>query len=151
MLTDQDIQSVHGLTAEVVSDRLKHDGWNELPSSKPKNFFRIALDVLKEPILLLLLACGTVYLIIGDRQEALILLSFVFLIIGIELFQEQKTERAMEALRDLSSPRALVIRDGKHERIAGRSVVRGDMVILAEGDRVPADASLVWATSVQTD
>ena len=68
------------------------------------------------------------------------LLGFVVLIIGITLYQEHKTERALEALRDLSSPRALVIRDGRQRRIPGRDVVRGDLVLLAEGDRVPADA-----------
>ena len=64
---------------------------------------------------------------------------------GITLYQERKTERALEALRDLSSPRALVIRDGGRKRIAGREVVRGDLVMLAEGDRVPADGVLLDA------
>ena len=70
------------------------------------------------------------------------LLGFVFVVMGITIVQERRTERALEALRDLSSPRALVIRDGQQKRIAGREVVRGDMLVLAEGDRVPADAVL---------
>ncbi len=79
------------------------------------------------------------------------LLGFVFLVAGITLFQEHKTERALEALRDLSSPRALVIRDGRRQRIAGREVVRGDIVILSEGDRVPADAALVSSSHLASD
>ena len=79
---------------------------------------------------LLLIACGAIYLLLGDRTEALMLLGFVLVVVGISFFQERKTERALEALRDLSSPRALVIRDGERRRIAGREVVRGDLVVL---------------------
>jgi len=70
---------------------------------------------------------------------------------GITLYQERKTERALEALRDLSSPRALVIRDGEQKRIAGREVVRGDIIVLSEGDRVPADAVLVSCVNLSVD
>ncbi len=100
---------------------------------------------------MLLVACGIIYTILGDIQEALILLGFVFFIMGISLYQETKTERALEALQDLSSPRALVIRDGQQKRIAGREVVRGDIVLLAEGDRVPADAILIYSTNLSVD
>ncbi len=79
------------------------------------------------------------------------LLSFVFVIMGITLYQERKTERTLEALRDLSSPRALVIRDGVQKRIAGREVVRGDVLVLAEGDRVPADALVLSCTNLSVD
>ena len=89
---------------------------------------------------LLLVACGTLYLILGDLQEGLMLLSFVFVIMGIEFYQEKKTEKALDALKDLASPRALVIRDGETIRIPGKEVVKGDIVVLQEGDRVPADA-----------
>ncbi len=86
---------------------------------------------------LLLLACGLIYLVLGDIQEAAMLLGFVVVIMGITIYQEQKTENTLEALRDLSSPRALVIRDGERRRIAGRDVVAEDLIVLAEGDRVP--------------
>jgi Ca2+-transporting ATPase len=151
MLNEKDIQSLQGLSNKEASLRLARDGYNELQSEKPRNFLRIAFDVLKEPMLLLLISCGSLYIFIGDVQEALILLSFVFFIIGIELFQEQKTERALESLKDLSSPRALVIREGKQTRIAGREVVVGDTMLLSEGDRVPADALLIWVQNVQAD
>ena len=100
---------------------------------------------------LLLVACGTIYFILGDIQEGIMLLFFVFVIIGITFYQERKTERALEALRDLSSPRASVIRDGEQKRIAGREVVRGDILILSEGDRVPADAILLDCSNFFTD
>ncbi|BAQ62615.1 ATPase [Geminocystis sp. NIES-3708] len=99
----------------------------------------------------MLIACGVIYLFLGDAQEALILLGFVFFIIGLELYQEDKTERSLEALRDLSSPRALVIRDGERQRIPGREVAKGDLVVLSEGDRVPADAILLWSTHLTVD
>ncbi len=107
--------------------------------------------MLREPMLLLLLSCSVIYFLLGDIREAVVLSVFVNLVIGIEIYQQQKTERALEALRDLSSPRALVIRDGQRQRIAGREVVPGDVLVLAEGDRVPADAALFSATNLAVD
>ena len=100
---------------------------------------------------LLLVAGGILYFILGDVTEGLMLMSFVILIIGITVYQERKTERALEALRNLSSPRALVIRDGIQQRIAGREVVTGDLVILSEGDRVPADGNLLISNNISVD
>src|SRR6185503_19961730 len=94
---------------------------------------------------------GTIYLVLGDREEALLLLGSIGLMIGIEFYQERKTERALEALRDLSSPRASVIRDGQARRTPGREVVREDIVLVAEGDRVPADAVVLWSTNLTVD
>jgi len=133
------ISGVSGLSEKEASERIALEGFNEIPSAKKRSIISIALSVLREPMLLLLIASGIVYMVLGDIQEALMLLGFVFVIIGITLYQERKTERALEALRDLSSPRALVIRDGVSRRIAGREVVRGDIIVLSEGDRVPAD------------
>lgn len=112
---------------------------------------RIILEVLREPMLALLLAGGFIYLLLGDLKEAFILLAFAIMSILITVVQETRTERVLEALRDLTSPRALVIRDGARRRIAGREVVRGDLIVLAEGDRVPADAVLVQAHDLQVD
>ena len=124
---------------------------NELPSAKPPNVLAIAISVAREPMFMLLIACGTAYLLLGSKQEALMLLGFVFIVMGITFVQERKTERALGALRDLSSPRALVIRGGKQERIPGREVVRGDLIILSEGDRVPADAILLESAHMSVD
>lgn len=140
-----------GLTDTQASALLKEEGYNDLPSAKPRNVFSIAFSVCREPMFILLVACGAIYLLLGNKQEALMLLGFVFVVMGITFFQERKTERALEVLRNLSSPRACVIRDGIQKRIPGREVVRGDIVMLVEGDRVPADAILQQSTSMTVD
>jgi Ca2+-transporting ATPase len=99
--------------------------------------------VLTEPMFLMLLVAGGLYLALGDRAEAAFLLTFVFVVIGITLAQERKTQRALESLRELSAPRALVIRGGEEKRIPGREVVVGDLLVLHEGDRIAADAVLL--------
>jgi Ca2+-transporting ATPase len=140
-----------GLTQAEADARLKAEGPNELPRSEHRTPLRIVLEVLREPMLALLLAGGAIYLALGDVKEAIILIVFASLSILITVIQETRTERVLEALRDLTSPRALVIRGGERKRIAGRNVVRGDLVVLAEGDRVPADAALVESSDLQTD
>jgi len=140
-----------GLTSEEAAQRLRLNGANELRGSSGRSFWHLAADVLREPMFLLLLGCGILYWVLGDRQEALILLGFVFFIMAITITQDWKTERALSALRDLSSPRAVVVRDGVQKRIAGRDVVEGDLLILSEGDRVPADARLLSASHLAVD
>ena len=140
-----------GLPEEEAARRLAAEGVNELPAQKRRPVWRIALAVVREPMFLMLLGGGGIYLLLGDVQEALLLLLFVFLVMGITLHQERKTERALERLRDLASPRAAVIRDGQIMRIAGREVVRGDVVILSEGDRIPADGWLLAETNLLVD
>ncbi len=142
---------VTGLTEAEAAGRLRADGPNELPSAKKRGAPRIALEVAREPMFLLLIAVGSIYLALGDNTEALMLLGFVFVIIGITFYQERKTERALEALRDLSSPRALVIREGLQRRIPGREAVRGDIVVLSEGDRVPADGAVTAGRNLLVD
>jgi P-type Ca2+ transporter type 2C len=146
-----DETNLQGLTEQEVLERLARDGFNELPSSKKRTLFHILWGIVREPMFLLLIACGVLYLVLGDMEEALMLLGFVGIVIGIELYQEQKTERALEALRDLSSPRALVIRGGVQQRVAGRDVVCDDIVLIAEGDRVPADAVVLSAVNLSVD
>lgn len=140
-----------GLTNAEARRKLASEGYNELPSSKPKNILTIALDVIREPMFMLLVACGSLYLVLGDIKEGLMLMGFVFVIMGIEFYQQKKTEKALDALKDLASPRALVIRDGVELRIAGREVVNGDLVVLQEGDRVPADAAVLHAVNLLAD
>src|SRR5450631_157025 len=143
--------SIRGLSEAEVQARLKTEGYNELPRPDRRTPLRIILEVVREPMLALLLGGGVVYLALGDLKEALILLAFATMSVLITVVQETRTERVLEALRDLTSPRALVIRDGGRKRIAGREVVRGDFVVLEEGDRVPADALLVQSHDLQTD
>jgi Ca2+-transporting ATPase len=140
-----------GLSEAEAQTRLQSEGYNELPRQDRRTPLRIILEVLREPMLALLLGGGFIYLLLGDLKEALILLGFATISVAITVIQETRTERVLEALRDLTSPRALVIRDGARRRIAGREVARGDLVVLAEGDRVPADAVLVQAQDVQAD
>ncbi len=140
-----------GLTQAQAAARLSEDGPNALPRAGARRLPAIIRGVLAEPMFALLLGAGAIYLALGDRLEALLLLAFASLSVIITVVQEARSERILEALRDLTSPRALVVRDGRRVRIAGSEVVRGDLVLLAEGDRVPADAVLVEAAELQTD
>lgn len=140
-----------GLTQKKVEKILKKEGFNELPSQKSQNFFMIFVDVIKEPMLLILVFAGAIYFLMGELQDALILLSFIAVVIGITFYQKRKTEKTLDALRDLSSPRALVLRNGKQKRISGREVVRGDIVIIREGDRIPADAVVLSCENLNVD
>ncbi len=150
-LTEEQVKTLTGLSDSEVSEQLKKSGYNELQSAKKRTLFNIIFEVLKEPMFLLLLICGGLYVILGDIKEALMLLGFVFVIIGITVYQEGKTEKALDALRDLSSPRAFVIRNSEKKRIPGREVVCGDIIILAEGDRIPADGVLLWGINLSVD
>jgi Ca2+-transporting ATPase len=151
MQIDLTSEKFRGLTAKQAEEKIKTEGYNLLPSSKPKNFLHIVVGILKEPMFVLLVACGSLYMVLGDIQEGLMLLGFVFVIMGIEFYQERKTEKALDALKDLASPRALVIRDGIETRIAGKDVVSDDILILQEGDRVPADATILYSINLLAD
>ncbi len=140
-----------GLSSSAAQALLRQHGYNELPSAKPKTLLRIALETLREPIFLLLIACSTLYIILGDYREGFTLFSTSFIIIGITFYQYRKTEKTLVALRQLTSPRVLVIRDGTEIRIPGREVVPGDCVLLHEGDRVPADAVLTDSLNLMVD
>ena len=140
-----------GLSQAEADERLSRDGPNELARSRAGGLAHTAVTVLREPMIVLLLVAGALYMLVGDHEEAALLVGSIGLIVGIELYQERKTERALEALRDLSSPRALVIREGEQRRIPGRDVVCDDLIILGEGDRVPADAILTWSSNVAAD
>ncbi len=140
-----------GLDPALAAARLRDEGANELGLSQRRTLRDIAWEVLREPMFGLLLGAGAIYLAMGDTREALILLGFVFIIMGITALQERRTDKALDALRDLSSPRALVLRGGQAVRVPGREVVREDVLLLAEGDRVPADGMLLQAHELATD
>ncbi len=143
--------AIQGLTHAFASERLASEGPNALPDAGPHGTVAMALEVIREPMFLLLIAAASIYLVLGDLHEALMLLFFVCVVMGITLYQSHKTERVLQALRDLTSPRALVLREGEKQRIAGREVVRDDIVMLAEGDRVPADALLLVCNGLHVD
>jgi len=140
-----------GLSSAEVLDRLKQYGSNELPSSRPRTAFAIAIDTVREPMFLLLLSCSIVYLILGDLGEALLLSSAILIVMLITFVQERRTERTLDTLRDLSSPRAMVIRNGVPRRIAGKEVVPDDLVIINEGDRIAADGYVLASKGLKLD
>jgi len=143
--------AVTGLSQADAALRLHTEGPNELPTSGKRQLLGIALDVLREPMFLLLVTAAAIYLLLGNVNDALMLLGFVCVVMGITIYQEYKTERTLEALRDLTSPRALVLREGVPQRIAGREVVRDDILVLAEGDRIAADAILIECSNFTAD
>ncbi len=140
-----------GLSHAEVALRLSEDGPNMLPQADRRSPLRIIAEVLREPMLALLLAGGLAYFLLGDHIEALILLAFATFSVVVTVVQETRTEHVLEALRELSAPRALVIRGGERMRIAGRDVVMGDLLVLEQGDRVAADAVLVEAHDFKAD
>ena len=139
-----------GLSSRTAAERLAIDGPNGLPGDKRRTL-DIVIASVREPMFILLMVAAALYLILGDLGEGLLLLFMVGVTVGLTPYQEGKTERALEALRNLSSPRALVLRDGKAIRIPGCEVVRGDLLLLTEGDRVAADGMLLQCTNLQVD
>ena len=140
-----------GLTSEQAAQRLAQDGPNELSPPQRRTLWHMLAELVREPMLQLLLAAGAIYLLLGDRGEALMLLAFVLVTVVISVSQEQRTEHVLEALRDLTSPRALVLRDGQPQRVAGADVVVGDLLLLDEGCRVAADGWLLEANDLALD
>ena len=147
-----ELSAIHnGLSQVETAKRLAAEGYNELPRSRNRTFTAIALEVVSEPMFELLIAAAAIYLLLGELPEALMLGGSAIVTIVIAIFQENRTERVLESLQDLASPRALVVRDGVIRRIPGREVVRGDVVLLEQGDRVPADAILLSGNDLQAD
>ena len=140
-----------GLTAAQASQGLQQDGPNSLPGDQRRSLRAIAWETLQDPMFALLLAAGGLYLLLGDLQEGGVLFGLVLVVLALTLYQEGRTENALAALRNLSSPRALVVRDGVRVRIAGREVVCGDVLVLSEGDRIAADALLLEGSDMQVD
>jgi Ca2+-transporting ATPase len=148
-MVEADIES--GLSSAEAAARLKSFGPNELPNPDRRNFVRIVFDIVRQPMFALLLGGAAIYLLLGEPIDAVILAAFATLSVSISIVQETRSEHVLESLRSLASPRALVVRDGVRQRIAGREVVPGDIMILAEGDRVPADAILIEGNDLLAD
>ena len=142
---------IAGLTSEEASKRLKESGYNEIYSEKRKNLFQIGKEVVREPMFILLISCSILYIALGDYREGIIMFLWIIVIIAITFYQYQKTERALSELKKLSSPRVIVIRDGMEKRIPGREIVKGDLILLNEGDRIPADAALIEEVNFSVD
>ncbi len=140
-----------GLTQAEARQRLAEEGPNTLPGKTRRSLLSLAAEVLEEPMLLLLLGAGLVYMALGDIHDALILLAFAGLSIVIELVQAGRADRAIAALGELGATQATVIRQGERCKIPAAEVVRGDLLALSEGDRIAADGWLVEAQSLQAD
>ena len=132
-------------------DRLNQFGRNELPRPNKISFFMKYTPLLKEPMIILLIAASIIYMIMGDLGEGILLGSFVLIILAISIYQEGKAQKALEALRELSSPRTLVIRDGIEKRIPSSEIVPDDLILLHEGDRVPADGVILQSSHLSID
>lgn len=139
------------LSEQEALSVLKRSGPNILPSKEPTGLINQIVKTLKEPMLLLLVLASIIYFIIGDLAEGFMLGLSAFVVIGISIYQDQRSEKALEALKKISSPRALVIRDGKEKRIAASDVVPGDLIVLHEGDRVAVDGIVLESTHLVLD
>jgi Ca2+-transporting ATPase len=150
-MNEREIRELKGLSKADVDDRRRRFGANQLPDKQKRGILKIILEVCTEPMFLLLVACGVIYLLVGEPRDAIMLLFFVIIMMTITIVQEGKTEKSLDALRNLSSPRALVIRDGERFTVSGPELVPDDLVIVAEGERVPADGILLWGTNISVD
>jgi Ca2+-transporting ATPase len=150
-LESSSFSRVVGLTTAEAGERLRIAGPNLLPRDGRRTLLSIVVSVLREPMLLLLLAAAALYFFFGSAREALTLSVSVVIVAVLTIVQEGRTERALEALRDLSSPRTRVVRDGEAKTLASSELVRGDVVAVAEGDRVPADAIFREGTTLMVD
>jgi len=145
------VADVHGLTEEEALARLASQGPNVLPQRARRSTVRLVGDVLREPMLLLLLAAGTIYLLLGDLVDALVLLAFASFSVLLSVVQGARADRAIEALSELARPQACVIRDGQQRSIPAAGIVCGDLLVIGEGDRLVADGWLVSANRLRTD
>lgn len=140
-----------GLSSEEVRTLQERYGKNELTGAKREGFFRKALHILCEPMFLLLLAAAVIYFVLGEPGDGSVMLVFVLGVIGIDMVQEWKTDRTLNALRDLSAPRITVVRDGKEMVVNSAELVPGDLMLISEGVKIPADGVILQASDLCVD
>ena len=140
-----------GLSETEARDRLARAGPNRLPPPQHKTPLAVLLSVASQPMVLLLLACTLLYALLGSLFDSAALGLSIVAVSAISVYQELRTQRVLEALRDLSSPRSTVVRDGVVKRIASQDLVPGDRLIVQEGDRLACDAQLVQSHSMRVD
>jgi magnesium-transporting ATPase (P-type) len=143
--------TAQGLTAPEAARVLAADGPNELPAAQPRTLARQAWDVIRQPMLVLLLGAGAVNFLLAEPLGGAILLSFVVLVIAISIYQERKTARALTPLRDLSSPQAMVVRDGRRVRIPAMRWSAAIWSCWPRATGYPPDAALVDSVSLSMD
>ena len=140
-----------GLTSEEAKRRLAEAGPNEIPAAGGRSVVAIVLEAMREPMFLLMFGAAALYLVLGDLGEGLFLTAAATVSIGLVIVQEARSERALAALRDMAQPHAKVVRDGTQQTIPARELVPGDVVLVGEGDRAPADGLLIGGDILSVD
>ncbi len=138
----------NGLTSAEAEKRLRQDGENRLAEKKKAAPLKIFAGQFKDIMVIILLAATAVSVFLGEYYDALTIIIIVLLNAVLGFIQEYRTERTLEALKDMTAPTAKVCRDGKRMVIPAAQLVRGDLVFLEAGDRVPADIALTSARGV---
>ncbi len=140
-----------GLSTAEAKQRQQRFGKNELTPRKKESFIRKVFHIIREPMFLLLLIAAVIYFILGEPGDGAIMLIFVVGVIGIDVIQEWKTDKTLHALKDLSAPRITVIRDGREQQIASADLVPGDLMMIQEGVKIPADGPVVRCADLCVD
>ena len=140
-----------GLSEAEAARRLAEHGRNELPPPPRRGIGRIAAQVMTEPMFLLLALAAVAYLVLGEPAEGLLLAVFACVTIGLVVVQERRSERALEALRSLGAPMAVVLREGRSRKLPAAELVPGDLMLLEEGARIPADGRLLACRALAVD
>ncbi|MFA5385672.1 MAG: cation-transporting P-type ATPase, partial [Eubacteriales bacterium] len=152
MITEQpNLLPLQGLTSEQAQNLQRQFGKNELAAEKKQSFFRKVIHIICEPMFLLLIVAAVIYFILGEPRDGAIMLIFVVGIISIDVIQEWKTDKTLNALKDLSAPHVVVIRDGKEQIIASADLVPNDLMIITEGVKIPADGDVVKVSDLCVD
>lgn len=144
-------KSIAGLTTAEAKQLQEQYGLNELTPQKKENLLRKILHIICEPMFLLLLVAAAIYFLLGEPRNGIIMLVFVVGIISIDAIQEWKTDKTLNALKDLSAPHITVIRDGMEQTIASVDLVPGDLMLICEGVKIPADGVVVKCADLCVD
>ena len=143
--------SEQGLSVVEVKRRLDEYGPNVLREEKKRRLLQLFLDQIKDAFVILLLVASVMSYIIGEMADAIMIVLIVVIVVVIGFIQEYRSEKALEALKKLTAPTARLMRDGATLTVPSSEVVRGDIILLEAGDRVPADARLLNIASLRTD
>jgi P-type Ca2+ transporter type 2C len=146
-----DTSFLNGLTSQQAAQQHAHDGANALDAAQRRTVWTRLWVMLREPMFALLVLAALLYLVLGGLTEGITLFVFVLAVLALTFYQEGKSEAAIDALRQLSQPFAQVMRDGRRISVPSRDVVVGDVLYIAEGDRIAADAWVLQADQLQVD